>query len=85
MYERGVRRSELICQVDVGKWYEAKIEVYQEYNRAEFVIKDFVGMIGKCIVGFKVPDFKWGYFLDFFMGGDKPARQDTVAWIERLK
>jgi hypothetical protein len=74
---------------EVGKWYIAHIEASPFYSTATFVIRDANNpnpkeFVHQKMIGFKMPWFKLGYFLDFFMGGDKPARQDTVAWIERL-
>jgi hypothetical protein len=83
-YNKGVRDMQYIFTAEVGKWYDGWIQVDAFYKTATFSIAGGVPnkRIAEKQIRFEVPFFKWGYFLDFFMGGNKPARQDTVAWVE---
>jgi hypothetical protein len=86
-YNNGVRDMQYLCTVEVGQWYDTWFEVNAFYKTATFTIAGGVPnkRIAEMQIRFVVPKFNLGYFLDFFMGGDKPARQDTVAWIERVE
>ena len=86
MYNKKKRNMNFISRVDVDKWYEMDIEILL-CNKVAFTLSDETGRyIAKVVEeNFVIPKFTSGYFLDFFMGGDKPARQDTIAWIERIK
>lgn len=83
--KKGVRVMNYITTIKTGEWYEIEIKVTEPLNTIAFTVRDnsdlFLASTGEK---FTMPKFRWGYFLDLFMGGTKPARQDTSMWIERI-
>jgi hypothetical protein len=70
-----------IGKVEVGKWYLMNISLAM--GKVMFTLCTERGaLLAHKSESFIMPNFRTGYFLDFFMGGNKPARKDTIAWIE---
>lgn len=86
IYNNKIRVMNYITTIETGKWYEIEIKVTELLSAVSFTVRDDSGLfLASSGQKFALPKFRWGYFLDLFMGGDKPARQDTVVWIEKIK
>lgn len=83
VYNKGKRTMNYIDSIITDKWYEMEIETLL-CNKVVFTLSDNK-VLSKRTEDFVMPKFIAGYFLDFYIGGNKPARKDTIAYIERIK
>jgi len=82
----GVRTMNYITTIETGVWYDIEIKVTEPLNTVSYLVKTDSGLfLAQTGEKFVMPKFRWGYFADLFMGGTKPARQDTVVWIEKIE
>ncbi len=75
LYNDGKRITESFATIHkAGVEYTIKIECIKSLNFVSFELISPSGLsITKKTVPFKFPDKKWGYFLWFYFGGNKPA------------
>ena len=86
IYNNKVRVMNYIATIETGKWYVMEIKATELLNNVAFTLSDdFDLFLSQAYEKFIMPKFNAGYYLDLFMGGDKPARQDTTVWIEKLE
>jgi hypothetical protein len=86
IYNNRVRTMNYMTTVDTGRWYEVEIKVTELLNNIQYTVRDDSGLfLAQTGEKFIMPKFRWGYFLDLFMGGNKPARQDTSLWIKIIE
>jgi len=86
IYNKGVRTMNYMTTIETGKWYEVEIKVTEPLNNVQYTLRNDSGLfLSQTSETFIMPSFRAGYFLDLFMGGNKPARQDTSIWTDKIK
>lgn len=80
-YNNGTRKVEYFHSVYVLVDNELTIEVFTEKNRVVFSMSEFI----KEEFPFVLPQFKYGYFLYPYFGGNPTAPQNITINLKRLK
>lgn len=76
-----------IAVVDAESWYEASISIDEVFGLVTFIISDPERNLTLAISSsmYRCPQFKWGYMLKPYFGGDHVAPHDMSISIQQIE
>jgi len=74
-YNDDLQYDEIFATVEI--WQECEIEIWLFSGRAFFSLQRSGLPVIMDSVSFRIPQFKWGYYLFAYVGGKLPARTNT--------